>query len=138
MVHYVNISMRTEDFDTIISALMEKTVEEETFFEINELVSLINRLENEYDEDMNAQSFALKKWQEYEELYIEYEKDKENVPNPIYFMGVRDILQKYMCEDVEDGSIDLKDPVSMFALIMEICEFFIDDKEEVGDSDAEE
>lgn len=138
MVHYVNISMRTEDFDTIISALMEKTVEEETFFEINELVSLINRLEDEYDEDMNAQSFALKKWQEYEELYIEYEKDKENVPNPIYFMGVRDILQRHMCEDVEDGSIDLKDPVSMFALIMEICEFFIDDKEEVGDSDAEE
>lgn len=138
MVRYVNISMRAEDFDTIISALMEKTVEEETFFEINELVSLINRLENEYDEDMNAQSFALKKWQEYEELYIEYEKDKENVPNPMYFMGVRDILQRYMCGDVEDGLLDLKDPVSMFALIMEICEFFIDDKEEVGDSDAEE
>lgn len=135
MAHYVNVSMRIEDFDTIIQSLMDKTVEEETFFEINELVSLINRLQDEYDEDMNAQNFALKKWQEYEELYIEYEKDKENVPNPIYFMGVRDILQKYMGGDVEDGLLDLKDPVNMFTLIMEICEFFIDDKEEVGDSD---
>lgn len=131
MAHYVNILMRIEDFDTIIQSLMDKTVEEETFFEINELVSLINRLQDKYDEDMNAQNFALKKWQEHEELYIEYEKDKENVPNPIYFMGVCDILQGYMGGDVEDGLLDLKDPVIMFALIMEICEFFIDDKEEV-------
>lgn len=131
MAHYVNISLRIEDFDTIIQSLMDKTVEEENFFEINELVSLINRLQDEYDEDINAQNFALKKWQEHEELYIEYEKDKENVPNPIYFMGVRDILQGYMGGDVEDDLLDLKDPVIMFSLIMEICEFFIDDKEEV-------
>ncbi len=134
MSHYVNISMRTEDFDTIISALMEKTVEKETFFEINELVSLINRLQDEYDEDMSAQDLALKNWLKYEKMYIEYEKDKENVPDPIYFMGVRDILQGYMCGNVKDGLLDLKDPVKMFALIMEICEFFIDNKE-VGDSD---
>ena len=130
MGHYVNISMRVEDFDIIIQSLMDKTVKEETFFEINELVSLINRLQDEYDEDMNAQNFAFKKWKEYEELYIEYEKDKENVPNPLYFMGVRDILQKYMCGDIEDGLLDLKDPVNMFTLIMEICEFFIKEEGE--------
>ena len=134
MAHYVNISMKIEDFDMIIQSLMEKTVKEEAFHEVHELVSLIDYLLQEYDEDINAQNFALKKWQEYEELYIEYEKDKENVPNPIYFMGVRDILQKYMGEDVEDGLLDLKNPVIMFALIMEICEFFFDDKEDVGDS----
>lgn len=130
MAQYVNIPMSFEDFDTIIQSLMDKTVKEETFFEINELVSLINRLQDEYDEDINAQNFALRKWQEYEDLYIEYEKDKENVPNPIYFMGVRDILQGYMGGDVENGLLDLKDPANMFALIIEICEFFIDDKEE--------
>ena len=137
MSNYVNVSMSDADFDTIILALMDKTIKEETFFEINELVSLINRLEGEYDEDMNAQNLALKRWQEYEDLYIEYEKDKENVPNPMYFDGVLDILQRYMCGDVEDGLLDLKDPVTMFNLIMEICEFFIGD-EEVGDSDEEE
>lgn len=135
MAHYVNISLRTEDFDTIISTLMDKTVEEETFFEINELVSLINRLQDEYDEDINAQNFALKKWQEYEDLYIKYEKDKGNVPNPIYFMEVHDIIQKYMSESVYDGLLDLTDPVNMFSLIMEICEFFVDGKEEEGDLD---
>lgn len=133
MSHYVNISMRVEDFDTIIQTLMDKTVKEETFFEINELVSLINHLQDEYDKDINAQNFSLKKWQEYEELYIEYNKDKENVPDLIYFMGVRDILQKYMVGDMRDGLLDLKDPVNMFLLIMEICEFFVDNKEEVGD-----
>ena len=127
MGHYVNISMRVEDFDTIIQTLMDKTVKEETFFEINELVSLINHLQDEYDEDINAQNFALKKWQKYEGLYLEYKKDKENVPNPIYFMGVRDIFQEYM----EDGLLDLTDPVIMFGLIIEICEFFLDNKEEV-------
>ena len=127
MGHYVNISMRVEDFDTIIQILMDKTVKEETFFEINELVSLINHLQDEYDEDINAQNFALKKWQKYEGLYLEYKKDKENVPNPIYFMGVRDIFQEYM----EDGLLDLTDPVIMFGLIIEICEFFLDNKEEV-------
>lgn len=131
MAHYVNVSMRVEDFDIIIQSLMDKTVEGETFFEINELVSLINRLQDEYDEDMNAQNFALKKWQEYEELYIECEKDKESVPNPIYFMGVCDILQGYMRGDVEEGLLDLKDPVTMFTLIMEICGFFLDNKKEV-------
>jgi hypothetical protein len=44
-------------------------------------------------------------------------------------MGVRYILQKYMGENVEDGLLDLSDPVNMFSLIMEICEFFINDKE---------
>lgn len=130
MAQYVNIPMSFEDFDTIIQALMDKTVEEETFFEINELVSLINRLQDEYDEDMNAQNFAFKKWKEYEELYIKYERDKKNVPNLLYFMGVRDILQKYMCGAIEDGLLDLKDPVNMFSLIMEICEFFIKEEGE--------
>ena len=131
MAHYVNISLRTEDFDTIISTLMDKTVEEETFFEINELVSLINHLQDEYDEDINAQNFALKKWQEYEELYLEYDKDKEKVSDPMHFMGVHDILQKYISGDEENGLLDLTDPVNMFALIMEICEFFLDNKEEM-------
>ena len=129
MAHYVNISMRIEDFDTIISTLMDRTIKEDTFYEINELVSLINRLQDEYDEDISAQNLALKKWQEYEELYIEYEKDKENAPNPKHFMGVRDILQKYMGGDVENGSLDLTDSVNMFSLIVEICEFFLDNKE---------
>ncbi len=134
MSHYVNISLRVEDFDIIIQTLMDKTVEQETFFEINELVSLINRLQDEYDEDMSAQNFALKKWLEYEELYIEYEKNQENVPDLKYFMGVRDILQGYMCGDVEEGLLDLKDPVTMFALIMEVCEFFLNIKKR-GDLD---
>ena len=129
MAHYVNISMRIEDFDTIISTLMDRTIKEDTFYEINELVSLINRLQDEYDEDISAQNLALKKWQEYEELYIEYEKDKENAPNPKHFMGVRDILQKYMGGDVENGFLDLTDSVNMFSLIVEICEFFLDNKE---------
>ena len=136
MAHYVNISMKEEDFDTIIQTLMDKTVQCDTFFEINELVLLINRLDDEYAEDINAQNFAFEKWKEYEELYVEYEKDKENVPNPLYFMGVRDILQKYMCGNIEDGLLDLKDPVNMFTLIMEICEFFIDDKEEGEENGA--
>ena len=131
MTQYVNISMKIEDFDTIIQALMDKTVTEETFFEIHELVALIDFLQQEYEEDTNAQNFALKKWQEYEELYIEYAKDKENIPDLIHFMRVRDILRKYMSGDVEEGLLDLKDPVTMFALIREICEFFIYDKEEV-------
>lgn len=130
MSEYVNISLKVEDFDTIIQTLMDKTVEGETFFEINELVSLINHLLDEYDEDMNAQNFALKKWQEYEMLYLKYRENKENVPDPIYFMGVCDILQKYMGGEVEDGLLDLKDPVNMFALIMEICEFFIKEEGE--------
>jgi hypothetical protein len=133
MGHYVNISMKIEDFDTIIQTLMDKTVKEETFFEIHELVNLIDSLQEEYDKDIYAQNVALKKWQDYEELYIEYEKDKENIPSPICFMGVRDILQNYMVEEVEDGLLDLSDPVNMFSLIMEICEFFVDDKEEICD-----
>jgi hypothetical protein len=125
MGHYVNISMRVEDFDTIIQTLMDKTVEEETFFEIKELVNLIDCLEQAYDEDIYAQNVALKKWKDYEELYIEYKKDKENIPNPICFMGVRDILQKYMGENAEDGLLDLSDPVNMFSLIMEVCDLKI-------------
>jgi hypothetical protein len=108
---------------------MNEAVKEETFFDVHKLVFLIDYLQQKYDEDINAQNLALRKWQEYEELYIEYNKDKENVPDPIYFMGVRDILQKYMGENVEDGLLDLSDPVNMFSLIMEICEFFINDKE---------
>jgi hypothetical protein len=121
--------MRIEDFDTIIQALMDKTVKEETFFEIHELVNLIDSLQEEYDKDINAQNLELRKWQEYEKLYVEYGEYKDNVPDPIYFMGVRDILQKYIGGNVEDGLIDLKEPVNMFSLIMEICEFFLDNKE---------
>ena len=133
MGHYVKISMRIEDFDTIIQTLMDKTVKEETFFEIQELVNLINCLQQEYDEDIYAQNLALKKWQEYEELYLEYKKNKENVPNPVCFMGVRDIFQKYMGGELEEGLLDLTDPVIMFSLIMEICELFGDDKKEICD-----
>ena len=109
--------MRIEDFDAIIQSLMNEAVKEDTFFEIRKIVSLIDSLQEKYDEDINAQNLALNRWQEYEELYLEYEKDKENVPHPICFMGIRDILEKYMAKDLTDSKV-------IFALIMEICEFF--------------
>lgn len=127
MSHYVNISLRIEDFDTIIQSLMNEAVREETFFDIRKLVFLVDYLQQEYDEDINAQNLALRKWQEYEELYIKYENDNKNVPDPVYFMGIRDILQKYMGGEAEDGLLDLTDPVNMFSLIIEICEFFLDE-----------
>jgi hypothetical protein len=129
MSHYVNIPLRIEDFDTIIQSLMDEAVKEETFFDVHKLVFLIDYLQQKYEEDINAQNLKLRKWQEYEKLYVEYGEYKDNLPDPIYFMGVHDILQKYMDGDVEDGSIDLKDPVNMFSLIVEICEFFLDNKE---------
>lgn len=129
--HYVNISLRIEDFDVIIQSLMNEAVKEETFFEVRKLVSLIDSLQEKYDKDINAQNFALKKWQKYEELYLEYEKDNENVPSPMYFMEIRDILRRYMDKELEDGLLDLTDPVNMFSLVVEICEFFLDNKEEV-------
>ena len=129
MSHYVNIALRIEDFDIIIQSLMNEAVKEETFLDVRKLVFLVDYLQQEYDEDINAQNLALRKWQEYEELYLEYEKDKENVPDPIHFMGIRDILQKYMGGEAEDGLLDLTDPVNMFSLIIEICEFFLDSKE---------
>ena len=131
MSHYVNISLRIEDFDIIIQSLMNEAVKEETFFEVRKLVSLIDSLQEKYDKDINAQNFALKKWQKYEELYLEYEKDNENVPSPMYFMEIRDILRRYMDKELEDGLLDLTDPVNMFSLVVEICEFFLDNKEEV-------
>jgi hypothetical protein len=108
---------------------MDEAVKEETFFDFSKLVFLIDYLQQKYEEDINAQNLALRKWQEYEKLYIKYEEDKDNVPDPIYFMGVRDILQKYIGGDIEEGLLDLKEPVNMFSLIMEICEFFLDNKE---------
>ena len=129
MSHYVNISLKIEDFDTIIQSLMNEAVKEETFFDVRKLVFLVDYLQQKYDEDINAQNLALRKWQKYEELYIKYEKDKDNVPDPIYFMGIRDILQKYMGGEAEDGLLDLTNPVNMFSLIIEICEFFLDNKE---------
>ena len=49
MSEYINIPVNHEDFTMIIFALQERALKADAFFEVHDIVSLIDRLQDEYD-----------------------------------------------------------------------------------------
>ena len=66
---YVNLDMTYTTYSQLCDAVMEATTHAEDFYEIQELVHLLDFLEEEYQRDLAKQNLDYETWKLHEELF---------------------------------------------------------------------
>ena len=123
---YVNLSINTGMYQYIMNALMSYVTSLDNYYDIDEMVHIIDILEEDYQKDMYEQNEEFKKWQEYEKLFHERFKDgkfrdddgninEKGMNEYINFHEVNKVIEDYK----ESGALDIDDE-QQFYLVLDI------------------
>ena len=93
MSYYTTITLSEYSFNNLIDALEEVTTTKEDFYDIAELVHLIDLLNEEYDEDAARQNKAMQNSLRYQEF-----KNSSEYMSSTLFWKIHDILDEYKIE----------------------------------------
>ena len=116
MSQYVNLEMSYYTYSNLCDAVMEATAHAEGFFEIQELVHLLDFLEEEYERDRSKQNLDYETWKLHEELF----RNKE-IYHHQYFYPIRQIFDDYEDKKLLEWNISEQDK---FHLICELIDVF--------------
>ena len=115
MSTYYTCSFSSHVWDEIISHLMDSVQLQEDYYDIEELVHLIDSIESSIEEDRVKKNADFKKSIEYERLFNECDKTIEDY----------DLFRKFdtVVEDyIEGGVLDLSDDYQQFCFVMDLLE----------------
>ena len=126
MGQYVTLFMSVTMYRSIIDALMEYTTDLDEFFEIEDVIHLIDALEEEYNEDMAKQNKEFLQWQNRQKLFKEKFKDGEGKFEQMNYYKINNIIEKYK----EEEELSMSDEEEQFNMILDILELFKEDEDE--------
>lgn len=127
MSQYVTLTMRTDTFDGLITKLRLYCGYLDEYYEMEDIVHLIDYLFEEYFKSMEEQEKEFKEWQEYENLFLERFKNEDFLDDDgkineegMYeyknFSKVNKVLEDYK----EGGSLDILDDKQQFFVVLDI------------------
>lgn len=116
MSEYVNLDMTYTIYSKLCDAVEEATTYAEGFWEIQELVHLVDFLEEEYERDRTKKNLNYETWRMHEELF----RNKE-IYHREYFYPVRSVIEKYENKGLLELNISEQDK---FHLICELIDVF--------------
>lgn len=117
MSSYVNIELSEYNFRETIDALEAAVMTQNSFYEVSELVHLIDLFHEEYERDKGKQNKELERWAEQQKLLVKNEK-----PNPQLFLKIQEIIDK--------SEIEFDFNESQFHFICDLIELFEEFKKE--------
>lgn len=134
MSSYVNLTINTSMYQQIMDALMSYSTNLDNYYDIEEIIHLIDALEEEYQYDMNKQNKDYMLWQEYEKLFHErfkvgkFRNDEGNINEKgMYeyknFNKVNKVLEDYK----EGGTLDILDEKQQFCLVLDLINVMRDE-----------
>ena len=116
MSQIVNLEMSYTTYSRLCDAVEKAATYEEDFYEIQEMVHLVDFLEEEYERDCRKQNMDFKTWQLHEELF----RNKE-IYHHEYFYDVKNIFDEYEDNLLLEWNITEQDK---FHLICELIDVF--------------
>ena len=120
MSKYVTLTLHTHVYDQIIEGLMTYCSSLDGYWDIQDVVHVIDALEELYNEDMGKQNKESQRWMEYEKLFNERFKDGNiddfGVDEYRNFHKVNNVLEDYKV----GGSLDILDEKQQFFLVLDI------------------
>lgn len=119
MSYYVTLYVSKNVYNEILDAIIDAVHTKDNYYEISDLVHLLDHLEDLYQEDAGKQNKDFLRWQKYEELF-----DAKESLHPEYFSKIDDILDEYADNPLSTIEIDERD---RFHLIHQIIDVFIKD-----------
>ena len=116
MSQYVNLDMNYTTYSRLCDAVMEAASHAEGFFEIQEMVHLLDFLEDEYERDLSKQNEDIKTWKMHEELFRNKEK---------YHLEYFHRVKKVFDDNIERGLLEWNiSEQDKFHLICELIDVF--------------
>ncbi len=129
MSKYVTLTLHTHVYDQIIEGLMTYCSNIDGYWDIQDIVHVIDALEEMYNEDMGKQNKESQRWMEYEKLFNEQFKDGniDNFEVDEYrnFHKVNNVLEDYKV----GGSLDILDEKQQFFLVLDLINVFTNKEE---------
>ena len=122
MSSYVTLTMSTQEYHDIINALMSYVTSLDNYYDIEDIIHLIDALEGMYQYDMTKQNKEFKKYQEYEKLFEERFKNNDGkltdaqINEYTKFGKVNQVLEDYK----EGGVMDVLDDEQQFFLVLDL------------------
>lgn len=114
MSQWVNLEMTYTIYSKLCDAVMEATAHAEGFYEMRELVHLLDFLESEYQRDCEKQKLDCETWKVHEKLLLNHE-----IYHPIDFQHVKSVLDDYEDKNLFEWNISEQDK---FHLICELID----------------
>lgn len=116
MSQYVNLEMSYTTFQELCDAVEEAATHADGFYDIQELVHLVDFLEEEYERDRSNQNQDYETWKLHEELF----RNKE-IYHHEYFYKIEEIFDDYEDRELLEWNISEQDK---FHLICELIDVF--------------
>ncbi len=116
MSQWVNLDMTYTNYSKLCDAVMEAATHAEGFYEMQELVHLVDFLENEYQRDCEKQKLDFETWNFHEKQLLNKE-----MYHPIDFQRVKSVLDDYEDRKIFEWNISEQDK---FHLICELIDVF--------------
>lgn len=123
MSYYLNLYVSHNVYNEITEAIMDATKTKDCYYEISDLVHLLDHLEELYEEDSAKRNKEFQKYQEYQELF-----EEKKPYHAEYFNKIKKVLD----ENEENGSFkwtfDKEAERDEFHMICEIIDAFMETK----------
>ena len=120
MSKYVTLTLHTHVYDQIIEGLMTYCSNLDSYWDMQDVVHVIDALEEMYNEDMGKQNKESQQWMEYEKLFNERFEDGniDNFGIDEYrnFHKVNKVLEDYKI----GGCLDILDEKQQFFLVLDL------------------
>ena len=116
---YVTLTLPVSTYNEIIERLQDSASSLKDYFEMEELVQLVETLEDEYRQDMDKQSKEYRLWKKHQDLMWEVDSGKIDVETIQNFAKIKSIIEEY-----DEKFADVKYSQEEFHFIMEILEVF--------------
>lgn len=129
MSKYVTLTLHTHVYDQIIEGLMTYCSNLDSYWDMQDVVHVIDALEEMYNEDMGKQNKESQQWMEYEKLFNERFEDGniDNFGIDEYrnFHKVNKVLEDYKI----GGCLDILDEKQQFFLVLDLINVFTNKEE---------
>ena len=122
MSSYVTLNLNTNMYQQIIDALMSYVTGLDNYYNIVEIIHLIDALEGMYQYDVTKQNKEFKQYQEYKELFEERFKasngnlNDAQIKEYVNFGKVNQVIEDYK----EDGVLVIFDTEQQFFLVLDL------------------
>ena len=116
---YVTLTIPVSMYHEIVERLQNSASSLKDYFEMEELVQLVEGLEEEYREDMDKQDKEYRLWKKHQDLMWEVDSGKIDVETIQNFSKIKSIIENY-----DEKFKDVKYDIEEFHFIMEILEVF--------------
>lgn len=116
---YVTLTLSVNTYNEVIDRLQESASSLHNYFEMEDLVRLIDALEEEYQNDMEKQNKEYHIWQKHQDLMWKVDSKEIDVKTIENFSKIQSIIEEY-----DEKFTDVKYSEEEFHFIMEILEVF--------------